>query len=147
MFTFFKNSISISELGCLFILRPSGFAPSTRRWTRPWAERDRMWRQAARCRSWSLPSPEQLRTRFIRKGDWRMRHMRVAGCLESPTAGWMFTLLHLHLDNFTCMLRNWKVFFFVLFCLFSQRCFEMVWWENIYWGIQEWTRRWVSAGA
>lgn len=111
MFTFFKNSISISELGCLFILRSSGFAPSTRRWTRPWAEKDRTWRQAAQCRSWSLPSPEQLRTRFIRKGDWRMRHMRVAGCLESPTAGWMFTLLHLHLDNFTYMLRNWKVLF------------------------------------
>lgn len=44
--------------------------------------------------------------------------MRVAGCLESPTAGWMFTLLHLHLDHFTYVLRNLKcfVFFFVLFC-------------------------------
>lgn len=46
--------------------------------------------------------------------------MRVAGCLESPTAGWMFTLLDLHLDNFTYMLRNWKVFFLFCFVCFPR---------------------------
>lgn len=74
---------------CLCVCRLSGFAPSTRRWTRLWTERGRTQRPSARgpAKSWNLPSPGRPRTPSTRMGDWKRRYTTAAGWPESPTGG------------------------------------------------------------
>lgn len=98
----------------VLVFRPSGFAPSTRRWTRPWAGRGRTRHQSARGRgkSWSLPSPGRLHTLSIKTGGWKKQRTKDAGSPGSPTAGWTFHSLSADHSNIKWFVIKFVIMFF-----------------------------------
>lgn len=125
-----------------FFFRQSGFAPSTRRWIRPWVERDRTRHRSARGRhrSWSLRSPERPRTLFIKTDGWKRRRTTDAGSTGSQTAGGTHKLstFWLYIFKIPILICNndWGRVY--------QGSVKMAWWKNLHRDVQERTGRRVS---